>query len=282
MLLGFGGVAFITLLERKLLGLSQVRLGPNKVTLFGVLQPLSDGVKLLFKDIYVVTLNQIIFFLFGPLILLFFFIFLWIVLIPWWGSPILLKYSILFYFSMLGLGAYAVILTGLSRIRTFSKLGGLRGMLQRLSFEVALILVFLIICCSINRFLLVRETGVPLELLLIWSAMWFKISLMETNRAPFDLLEGERELISGFNIEMGRLTFVFLFLSEYGIIIVISIILRFSFNGLIRLLAFWFAVIILFVRSCFPRLRYDILISLMWVSILPMRILSLIIFIIIK
>lgn len=275
LLLGLGGVAFITLLERKILGLRQVRLGPNKVSYFNLLQPVADGVKLLFKEIYVINKRQLFLFTFIPILTWGFFIRVWIWFIPWLRTFFSLKYASILIFALLGLRSYIIILTGWSSRRSFSKLGRIRGILQNLSFEVALILIFFLILVFFSNFLLKREMTLSLELTYFWRLIWLIFSLMETNRAPFDLLEGERELISGFNIEIGRLSFVFLFLREYGIIIVLRAIFSLSLKGEIGLEFFIFIVLIVFMRRCFPRVRYDVIITIMWQSILP---LSLILF----
>jgi len=99
-------------------------------------------------------------------------------------------------------------------------------------------------------------------MIVLWLILWLVLSLMETNRAPFDLLEGERELIRGFNIEIRSLTFVFLFLREYGIIIVLRMIIRLVLARSPTLLGILYVVIILFLRRCYPRVRYDIIIRM--------------------
>jgi len=271
-LLGLGGVAFVTLLERKLLGLRQIRLGPNKVTLNGILQPVMDGVKLLFKQLHLVSSSQNVLFSISPALLLILFLVVWRWLIPWKGCVLFLKYSSLIFFSLLGVGAYMVILTGWRRARRFSKLGRLRGILQSLSFEVALILTFLVILAFFSSFSFRRNIGIDVEMIFLWLILWLILSLIETNRAPFDLLEGERELIRGFNIEMRSLTFVFLFLREYGIIVVLRLIMRLVLVGQPSLLAIVYVSLILFLRRCYPRVRYDIMITIMWEMILPFRV----------
>lgn len=172
------------------------------------------------------------------------------------------KLSSLLFFSLLGRRTYVVILTGWAIISTFAKLGRLRGILQRLSYEVALILVFMIALLFIRGLSLNLRISLRLELLLIWSAVWLLLSIMETNRAPFDLLEGERELIRGFNIEMGRLMFVFLFLREYGIIIIMARIISVITYAGVAYSAFVIRRVILVARRCYPRVRYDSLMSL--------------------
>lgn len=111
-------------------------------------------------------------------------------------------------------------------------------MLQRLSFEVALILTFMGTLIFFKSFSLKVEEVRGIEVMFLWGILWLILSLMETNRAPFDLLEGERELISGFNIEIGSILFVFLFLREYGIILVMALVFRVSLRGRIRLYHF--------------------------------------------
>lgn len=275
-LLGLGAVAFITLLERKLLGLTQNRLGPNKVTLFGLFQPMADGVKLLGKQFILLSFSQASLFLISPSTLLGLFVLRWAFVIPWNGSLLLLKYTSIFLFSLLGIRAYGVIMSGWSVTRLFSKLGSVRGLLQRLSFEAALIIIFLFALSFSKRFFL-RSSASRTEIFLLWGIMWLIISLMESNRAPFDLLEGERELISGFNVEIGSSVFILIFLREYGILTILVIITNVILIGNISIFCVAAIRIALFVRSCFPRIRYDALIGLIWQSILSFRVIAFVI-----
>jgi len=273
LLIGIASVAFTTLIERKVLGLRQIRLGPNKTSFRGVLQPVVDGIKLLWKAMFLISQRQVFIYTLSPSALLFLFIILWGWVLPWSGNELLLKYSRLLYFSILGISAYAIILTGWRRIRRFSKLGSLRGMLQRLSFEVALILIFIIVLSIVRTFSINIELDYHIEVLLFWIILWVLVSLIETNRAPFDLLEGERELIRGFNIEMGRFIFVFIFLREYGIILVIGAIFSVARIRKINLIiSIIFILFVLIMRSCFPRIRYDVIIEIIWQIVLPISV----------
>lgn len=264
-----GGVAFVTLLERKLLGFTQMRLGPNKVTLFGVLQPLADGLKLLSKQNLRNKVNSFGLYFLSPIILFVLFLFVWGWTITWTGNILLEKNNSLLYFSILGVRGYAVIFTGWRSTRGFSKLGGIRGILQNLSYEVALIVVFLCFLICYSSINITNYNNIRIEILIIWRLLWILLSLIERNRAPFDLLEGESELISGFNIEIGRVLFVYLFLREYGILIIIAIVTNIVLTNEIWVLSFIVISIILLMRSCFPRVRYDSLMRLIWQSILP-------------
>jgi NADH:ubiquinone oxidoreductase subunit H len=137
------------------------------------------------------------------------------------------------------------------------------------------------VLAAYSSFKVKSETHLGEELILFWGVWWVLLSLIERNRAPFDLLEGERELIRGFNLEIGSLIFVFLFLREYGIIIVISLITSFIVWDNIIISPF-VAALIVFIRRCYPRVRYDSFIGFMWQDILPAGICILFIFIFLK
>lgn len=237
---------------------------------FGLLQPVLDGIKLLFKDWFFVKRSQSALFIISPILLMLVFMVLWVLILPWWGSISLTKLTFFGLFISLGIGAYAAIITGWRSQSAFSKLGSLRGILQSLSFEVALILVVIRAAVFIKT-LSLFYIEIFQENLLLWGIIWFILSLIETNRAPFDLLEGERELIRGFNVEFGRTLFVYLFLREYGMIIFLILFITTPFSGL-RRGAIVLVCLVLFIRRCFPRVRYDIMIRLIWIRILPVAI----------
>lgn len=164
-LIGIGGVAFITLLERKILGASQLRLGPNKVSFFGVLQPVMDGVKLLIKQNLFVTKRQLLFY-FSPIVLLMLFLFFYSFILPWHGMAVSFKATALIYFSCLGINAYFIVVAGWSSLRSFSKLGRIRGILQRVSYEVSFILALVVILILIKDFLFLMPVRLN-ELILV-------------------------------------------------------------------------------------------------------------------
>ena len=250
------------------MGLSQIRLGPNKVIFFGLLQPVADGVKLLFKQFLFVVLGQRIIFIFAPVLLIILFLLVWSWVVPWRFSVLFYWYRGLLFFCLLGIGAYSVILVGWSRVSMFSKLGCMRGILQRLSFEVTLIFLFMVVLRTFSS-LRVYFSVKRINFLRFWAFIWIIISLMERNRAPFDLLEGERELIRGFNIEMGSIGFVYIFLREYGMLLSLALILSVVLFNEIFFISFLLIRILLFLRSCFPRVRWDFMITFMWQRYLP-------------
>jgi len=269
-LLRIGAVAFTTLIERKILGLTQYRIGPNKVSLGGLIQPVLDGLKLLTKDRFRPIVRQELLFFLSPALLIGLFILMWMIVIPWEGVIYSSKNISLLFFCCLAVMAYSVILAGWRSTSAFSKIGRIRGILQSLSYEVALILSFLWCLFLFSGFSFVSLDKITLELCLGWLVFIVMLVLIEGNRAPFDLLEGERELIRGFNIEIGRLIFVYLFLREYGIILFISFLLSVVLFSYLNTLIFVALLrVILVFRRCYPRVRYDSLIGLMWKRLLP-------------
>jgi len=214
-------------------------------------------------------IRQEILFYFRPSFLMLLFILLWNSVVPW-GGRAFYKNRALIFFCCLAVISYAIIISGWRRTRPYSKVGRLRGILQRLSYEVAFILVFLWVFSFLSGFSFTSLKLITIEFSVMWIFLVVLLVLIEGNRAPFDLLEGERELIRGFNIEIGRLIFVYLFLREYGIILVMAAITRIILFIYFNILVFlWLVRIILIFRRCYPRIRYDSLIGLIWKRILP-------------
>jgi len=269
-LIGFGRVAFITLLERKTLGLTQNRLGPTKTRLSGVLQPVADGVKLLVKFYQNLRTSAVL--LLGPRLVLIIFILCW-VLIPWIGKYSQSVNSGLTFIILLRITSYSVIIRSWSTTSSFAKLGISRRILQRVAYEVTLVSIILFVFC-INTTPSLTNNTLILRAFLFF--LWRVLLIIDCNRAPFDLIEGERELIRGFNTEIRRLSFVFLFLGEYGIILVFSFFITLVCNVTL-ILTIIFIMVVLIRRSSFPRLRYDSLIRFSWKVLTPLVLLLILI-----
>lgn len=269
-------VAFLTLLERKILGYSQSRKGPNKVSLFGLLQPFSDAIKLLAKEFPLPEKTNKRFFWISPVVSL------TLVLLSWSTIPLggpSFDFSLILLILFLGLGLYPIFISAWASNRAYATIGALRGVAQTVSYEVSLA-VILITIFSVVRGLTIRSL-LPASRTLILLALlpsliiWLISGLAETNRTPFDFAEGERELVSGFNIEYGSGGFVLIFLAEYAAILLMSFItglilnLTSNFPGSTILATLLICYFWVWARATLPRYRYDKLIGLAWKSILP-------------
>ena len=257
-------IAFITLFERKILGFSQNRLGPNKLLIKGVLQPVVDGLKLLIKELFFP--KKIVFWAIirGPVLGFLVMLFLWTPLVTLWETKTSF-YIILFFLVFVGLSVYSTLVSGWRRTSKFASVGRVRSCSQSISYEISLvffILSFLVFFSSFNEILFL-----PIRFFL-FVVFWLRC-VAETNRAPFDFSEGERELISGFNIEFGSAGFVLLFLAEYGIILFFSCLIRIFFFGMGGGPFLLLFTVFIFIRRVYPRFRYDMLINMTWTKFLP-------------
>ena len=272
-------MAFLTLLERKILGFSQLRVGPNKVGRWGLLQPAADAVKLFTKRLtFLGPINKGVYFLSPALRLTLALIFTWLVSPAKGGS--VLSYSLLFLIILLRLNIYPLIGAGWSSGSKYASLGGLRAVAQTIAYEISL--AFL--CLSLFlfwgsrgltlRFMPIRIGRVILlrgPVLLLWGVT----CVAELNRTPFDFAEGESELVSGFNIEYGAVKFAIIFIAEYAIIYFFRLLTAFLFYSpsLARRLGILVGLLlrggVVWLRVTLPRFRYDLLIDLTWKKILP-------------
>lgn len=272
-------VAFLTLLERKVLGYIQIRKGPNKIGYFGILQPFCDAIKLFTKEQILPFLSNSIIYYFSPIFSLFLALFIWLC-IPFLVKLYSFNLGVLFFFCCMSFGVYIVILAGWSSNSAYALLGSLRAIAQTISYEVALVLILLSVLFLIGRFNLVyfelfQKNLWFLILFFPIGLMWIISSLAETNRTPFDFAEGESELVSGFNVEYGAGGFALIFLAEYARILFISILFSMLFLGSqVYSFLFFFklncvAFLFIWVRGALPRYRYDKLINMAWKSYLP-------------
>lgn len=281
-------VAYLTLAERKVLGYMQSRKGPNIVGIYGLLQPLADGVKLFSKEMTVPNHSSLILYFISPVL------FLTLALVLWGIFPYTLNnlYSepslgLLFILAISSISVYAVLMSGWSSTSKYAYFGSLRAAAQMISYEVSmgLILLSVIICIgslNVSTISWFQTNSSLFILTLIPAGVMFLISLIaETNRAPFDLTEGESELVSGYNVEYSSMSFALLFLAEYANIIFMSALFSLIFlggwGGLFFSSIIWLgiktsivAMFFVWVRASYPRIRYDQLMMLLWKSYLPL------------
>lgn len=273
------GVAFLTLLERKVLGYIQIRKGPNKVGFIGIPQPFSDAIKLFSKEQTNPIISNYWSYYFSPVFNLFLALLLWMC-IPFFSGFIHFSLGILFFLCVSRLGVYTIMIAGWSSNSNYSLLGGLRRVAQTISYEVSLALILLSFLVLISR---VRIFDLVLYQCYVWfiivglplALVWFVSRLAETNRTPFDFAEGESELVSGFNIEYRRGGFALIFLAEYSNILFMRMLFSLLFLGG-DLFRFFFYIKVVFisflfiwVRGTLPRYRYDKLMYLAWKRFLP-------------
>nr|YP_008080469.1 NADH dehydrogenase subunit 1 [Melanitis leda]AEH05138.1 NADH dehydrogenase subunit 1 [Melanitis leda] len=273
------GVAFLVLLERKVLGYIQIRKGPNKVGFMGLLQPFSDAIKLFSKEQVYLNSSNYIFYYFSPVLSFMLSLMMWMV-VPYYFNMISFNLGVLFFLCCMSLGVYTVMIAGWSSNTSYSLLGGLRGVAQTISYEVSLILIMLSSIILILDFNLMKFFEYQM---LIWFiflmfplSLCFLSSLMaEVNRTPFDFAEGESELVSGFNTEYSSGGFALIFLAEYSSILFMSMLFVILHMGGYDLsLMFYLKVIMIsfifiWIRGTLPRYRYDKLMYLCWKSYLP-------------
>lgn len=289
-------MAYLTWAERKVLAASTLRRGPNVVGPFGLLQPMADGIKLVMKETIIPSGANRVVFVLAPMISFSLALVAWAV-VPFDAQLVLadINVGILYLFAISSLGVYGIIMAGWASNSKYAFLGALRSAAQMVSYEVSIGLIIvcvLILAGSLNlsQIVLAQQDGwFAFGLLFPMFIMFFISGLAETNRTPFDLPEGESELVGGFNTEYSAFTFGMFFLAEYMNMILMSALATILFLG--GWLAphaslefipgiIWFALkialclfVFLWARATLPRLRYDQLMRLGWKVFLPVSLL---------
>nr|YP_009565390.1 NADH dehydrogenase subunit 1 [Encyrtus infelix]QBA96092.1 NADH dehydrogenase subunit 1 [Encyrtus infelix]QBA96105.1 NADH dehydrogenase subunit 1 [Encyrtus infelix] len=272
-------VAFITLLERKVLGYIQVRKGPNKSGFAGIAQPFSDALKLFSKEISLVRKSNFYMYVFSPLISMFLMLLLWS-FIPFNLYFFNHKLNVMFILCLMCLMVFPIIFSGWSSNSLYTLLGSVRSIAQTISYEVSLVIIIFSLMMLLEKLNLFDFKNMQMY---VWMSslnfflmlIFFVSMLAEMNRTPFDFSEGESELVSGFNTEYMSGEFALIFISEYGSImfmVLLSVYLFFG-GGMFSFMFFYMYMYLLFfvlwVRGTFPRFRYDNLMYLCWMSYLP-------------
>nr|YP_009442690.1 NADH dehydrogenase subunit 1 [Myotis leibii]ATO90504.1 NADH dehydrogenase subunit 1 [Myotis leibii] len=280
-------VAFLTLLERKVLGYMQLRKGPNIVGPYGLLQPIADAVKLFTKEPLQPLTSSLMLFIIAPTLALTLALMMWIPL-PMPHPLINMNLSMLFMLALSSLAVYAILWSGWASNSKYALIGALRAVAQTISYEVTLAIIILSILLMNGSFTLATLIATQEYIWLMipsWplAMMWFISTLAETNRAPFDLTEGESELVSGFNVEYAGGPFALFFLAEYANIIMMNALTIILFLGTYHNPMFselyttnfatktlLFTMFFLWIRASYPRFRYDQLMHLLWKNFLPL------------
>jgi NADH-quinone oxidoreductase subunit H len=301
----FLAVAYLTLWERKLIGWIQIRIGPNRVGPRGLLQPIADGVKLLLKEIIVPTNASAALFIVAPIMMLVPAVAAWAV-IPFAPELVLadINAGLLYVLALTSMGVYGVIIAGWASNSKYAFLGAMRSAAQMVSYELAMgfaLVVVLMVSGSLNLSDIVAQQGrgrfadmgltflswnwLPLLPMLV---VYFVSGVAETNRAPFDVVEGESEIVAGHMIEYSGMSFALFFLAEYMNMLLISALTAVMFFGgwqppisspvfdavppILWLLAKIFVIVSMFlwIRATFPRYRYDQIMRLGWKVFIPL------------
>lgn len=256
-------IAFFTLLERHVLGLTQMRFGPKKVSMYGLLQPIIDGVKLLKKE-QVIMFNVSPSVFLGVTVLGFVLIYMEFLCIPYTFRFLTLYWRYFIIIILLSVNVYVLVLGGIYRKSKYRMLGGIRRAVARIGYEITFSMNIILFMLYSKSCSLVPIFNVGLLMMFV---SYFISVLIELGRTPFDYRESERELVGGFNTEYRGPSFVLVFLKEYGRLLFFSHMSRVIFFGGYMVMTVFIFTGLIFLRRRLPRLRYDKMVSLMWLSI---------------
>nr|AMX74156.1 NADH dehydrogenase subunit 1 [Nuttalliella namaqua] len=274
----FVSVAFFTLLERKILGYVQIRKGPCRVSFIGLFQPFSDAMKLVSKEFSVLlSINMFIYFII-PFLSVFLMMLYWIIY-KWMNGEWIFNYGLMMMLCISSLSVYVILGGGWSSNSKYAILGSYRGIAQVISYEVSMAFMLLGIIMWTGEYSIISLMELQEVNSVMWGYMilmlyWLLICFCETNRSPFDLSEGESELVSGYNVEYGGFLFALLFISEYGSIMYFCLLSSYLFLGGLysEIMMMMLMCVFLFIRGTLVRFRYDSLMNIAWKNVLPFSI----------
>ena len=295
-------VAYLTLAERKVIGYIQRRLGPNRVGILGILQPIADGLKLLFKEWVIPTKSSKFLFIIAPILSLVPALLMWAV-VPFTQDWVLanIDAGVLFILSMASLGVYGILLAGWASNSKYAFFGAMRACAQMISYEIAMgfaLIGVLMVSGSMNLKTIVMHQAGGVSHWFVWPLfpmfmVYWISAIAETNRAPFDVAEGESEIVAGFHVEYSGMGFALFFLAEYANMIIVSalaVLMFFGgwlspfegfklFSGVAVPGIIWFVLKVflflfsyLWFRATLPRYRYDQIMRLGWKILIPIAI----------
>nr|AHZ34253.1 NADH dehydrogenase subunit 1 [Brachionus rubens] len=270
-------VAFFTLFERKVMGLFHNRLGPNKVSFIGLVQPLLDAFKLLSKQNMTPLRSNKFTYHVSPHMALILALFIWMTM-PTLYMMLSMNYSLVMFFCVGSIMVFSVLLAGWSSNSKYSLIGSLRSVAQSISYESVFSTLIVLVLVLLMSFSIRSSFSISSIVFLPLLPLWVICTLAETHRAPFDFSESESELVSGFNTEYSGAYFAFIFLSEYTVLLYSCMLISMLFfSWLIPHTIFFFVVltlifsfIFIWIRITFCRFRYDMLMMTSWKVLLPM------------